>query len=222
MTFSLKSAVAAIALVAATPALASVTILGDQLDPGESKVINFNGYSNGSVISGLTAQLTLQLVSIANGEFLFNYSILNNSSAPVTGSRISSFGFDTDPDLAGAAATGDYRFIENGSIANGQNVEICFNAADTGSCSGGGGAQIGETGSGTFTLIFASNVQDITLSDLHTRYQSITGVNASSATGDPVTPPVPEPATWAMMLLGFGATGFAMRRRRRTGIAQLA
>ena len=26
--------------------------------------------------------------------------------------------------------------------------------------------------------------------------------------------PVPEPATWAMMLLGFGAIGFAMRRRK--------
>jgi hypothetical protein len=25
---------------------------------------------------------------------------------------------------------------------------------------------------------------------------------------------VPEPATWAMMLLGFGAVGFALRRRR--------
>lgn len=28
-------------------------------------------------------------------------------------------------------------------------------------------------------------------------------------------PGVPEPATWAMMLLGFGGIGFAMRRRRR-------
>lgn len=27
--------------------------------------------------------------------------------------------------------------------------------------------------------------------------------------------PVPEPSTWAMMLLGFGGIGFAMRRRRR-------
>jgi hypothetical protein len=27
---------------------------------------------------------------------------------------------------------------------------------------------------------------------------------------------VPEPATWAMMLLGFGAAGFALRRRRQT------
>jgi hypothetical protein len=28
---------------------------------------------------------------------------------------------------------------------------------------------------------------------------------------------VPEPGTWAMMLLGFGAIGFSMRRRRQTG-----
>lgn len=30
---------------------------------------------------------------------------------------------------------------------------------------------------------------------------------------------VPEPATWAMMLLGFGAIGAALRTRRRTAIA---
>jgi hypothetical protein len=34
---------------------------------------------------------------------------------------------------------------------------------------------------------------------------------------------VPEPATWAMMLLGFGAAGVAMRRSRRKGVvSQLA
>ena len=36
-------------------------------------------------------------------------------------------------------------------------------------------------------------------------------------------PTVPEPSTWAMMLMGFGAAGVAMRRRRRSnGLAQLA
>jgi hypothetical protein len=34
---------------------------------------------------------------------------------------------------------------------------------------------------------------------------------------------VPEPGTWAMMLLGFGGIGYAMRRRRKSGAtAQLA
>jgi hypothetical protein len=33
-----------------------------------------------------------------------------------------------------------------------------------------------------------------------------------------VTPSVPEPGTWGMMLLGFGAVGFAMRRSRKSGV----
>lgn len=37
------------------------------------------------------------------------------------------------------------------------------------------------------------------------------------------TSAVPEPGTWAMMLMGFGAMGFALRRRRKpTSIAQFA
>lgn len=33
---------------------------------------------------------------------------------------------------------------------------------------------------------------------------------------------IPEPATWAMMLMGFGAVGYAMRRRRKTVLTQVA
>lgn len=33
---------------------------------------------------------------------------------------------------------------------------------------------------------------------------------------------VPEPTTWAMMLLGFGAVGYSMRRRRTAVLAQIA
>ena len=42
------------------------------------------------------------------------------------------------------------------------------------------------------------------------------------ASTDAGVPPVPEPATWAMMLLGFGAAGFALRRRRRPALLQIA
>lgn len=43
-------------------------------------------------------------------------------------------------------------------------------------------------------------------------------------TEPPPTPPVvPEPGTWATMLLGFGLTGWVLRRRRRkTALPQLA
>jgi hypothetical protein len=40
--------------------------------------------------------------------------------------------------------------------------------------------------------------------------------------GIQVTSAVPEPATWAMMLIGFGAVGFSMRRRQRVALTQLA
>ena len=39
-------------------------------------------------------------------------------------------------------------------------------------------------------------------------------------TGTP--PAVPEPATWGMMLMGFGAAGYAMRKRRQPGLQQIA
>jgi hypothetical protein len=41
---------------------------------------------------------------------------------------------------------------------------------------------------------------------------------SGSAFAAPPTPPVPEPATWAMMLLGFGAIGLSMRHRRRKAL----
>lgn len=41
------------------------------------------------------------------------------------------------------------------------------------------------------------------------------------ATFNGISGAVPEPATWAMMLLGFGGIGYSMRRRRRkTAIAR--
>ena len=50
------------------------------------------------------------------------------------------------------------------------------------------------------------------------------GVSATSV-ATPITGvlnAVPEPGTWALMLLGFGGIGLAMRRRRSPALAQLA
>jgi hypothetical protein len=48
------------------------------------------------------------------------------------------------------------------------------------------------------------------------------GSYGGQATFTPNQASVPEPATWAMMLMGFGAVGFSMRRRRTTALPQLA
>ena len=45
---------------------------------------------------------------------------------------------------------------------------------------------------------------------------------ALTETSIPGVPPVPEPATWAMMLLGFGGIGMTMRRGRKRTLAQIA
>lgn len=41
-------------------------------------------------------------------------------------------------------------------------------------------------------------------------------LNVANATG-PGSGAVPEPATWAMLMLGFGAMGFSLRRKQKVG-----
>jgi PEP-CTERM motif len=76
------------------------------------------------------------------------------------------------------------------------------------------------------TETFASSNVPITSGVLNTI--RVTGLSrglgsyGGSLTFSP-TAPVPEPATWGMMLIGFAGIGWQLRRTRRTGaIAQLA
>jgi PEP-CTERM motif len=50
-----------------------------------------------------------------------------------------------------------------------------------------------------------------------TGFSSLSGIALKQ--GAAVTPAVPEPATWGMMLVGFGVAGVALRRRGRTTAA---
>ena len=61
----------------------------------------------------------------------------------------------------------------------------------------------GLLGNGSYTLSFIGN-------------------GSGSFGGNVSFSAVPEPATWGMMLLGFGAVGYAMRRRRRPALVQIA
>ena len=67
----------------------------------------------------------------------------------------------------------------------------------------------GPTASGTLTIDNAINTGAATF------LSAIMGSNPSQALGIVPVRGVPEQSTWAMMLIGFGAIGVALRRRRK-------
>ena len=224
MSLSLKIlplvAAAGLAFVA-TPALADPITL-DPSSVGQSYTFNYNGFSDGTTINGLTASTTFTLTSTTANSYTFSYSVANTTSTPLT-SRVSSFAFNTDPTISSATSTGAFSYTTlNSNYPNGiGNVDVCFKDAATGSCAGGGsgGLTTGESGTGSFTLNFSSPISSLTLSDFFVRYQSITGAgNVTSASGEGTMTStggtsVPEPGVLGMMLGGIAAIVLLRRRR---------
>jgi len=227
-----RPALAIAALTASSAALAD-SITFDSGNVGTSYTLNYNGFSDGTTINGLTGSTTFTLTGISGNDYTFDYSVANTSSAPVTGSRISSFAFNTDPAIASASSTGAFSYTTlNSNYPNGiGTVDVCFKDAQTGSCAGGGsgGLTLGQSGTGSFTLSFSQPVSELTLSDFYVRYQSISGVpGISSASGSGTLTststssggtPVPEPGMLGLMATGLIAMGLVRRRRRAPSLS---
>lgn len=63
---------------------------------------------------------------------------------------------------------------------------------------------------------------DLTGSDVGAlTYLRLTSTTNAFETDNFAINAVPEPATWMMMLLGFGAAGYSLRRQRKSSLAQL-
>lgn len=215
MKTTLACLAAAALFAASAPAMASTFVFDDLSDSYTIELANED-------IDGLTALLTLSTFDIVdNGtDFVLNYTLENTSSGNTTSSRYIGFGGDVgaDPFSASILLGPLFDELHSGQISSGTNVEFCAVTGNT--CSGGGGEglTIGQSTSGR--LLFQTSNTTFSLTNLVVRSQAINtldGIRGGSAIlteagGFPDA--VPEPSTWAMMILGFGAAGAMLRRHR--------
>ena len=178
-------------------------------NPGSNTAsILFDAEQNGVVVPGVTSTLMLTLTGISGNSYSFNYNLSLTSG---TASMVA-FGFDTSPAISSVTGvTGPLTFAANANLPGVSNsIDACFYSGNN--C--GAANNQATSFAGTFTLNFA-NSNPVVFSTIADRYASI-APNGQSGEGRIIVPPaVPEPATWAMMLVGFGGIGMAMRRGRK-------
>lgn len=226
MELALRAAVGVFVLSAAMPTAASIifdydtgvlTVDGNTT-VGDSVTIFFNGHPfNGPVIPGLAADLTLVFQGLSGNNYLFDYIVSNTSGPPIDSAFVTIFGFaDITPDRnAASSVTGIYTNIGGAEFPGNRGFEFCVKQGMGAHCFGSeGGPGVGQSGSGTLTIGFESSNAQITMSGLAVRWQGIEPQTA--VIGSPVRAVVPEPASWATMLMGFAAVGFVVRRRRKS------
>jgi hypothetical protein len=153
--------------------------------------------ANGDFIGGCDVSITDPDAVACQGYYSGN--ILDGSPADITNQQnaIASLpgAFTWDGDWSGLVAAGN----SIGSLTNTNQIDFgqtLFGETIIGAHFGNIEDNLGNTGADFVTL---ENIRGFSNAALYT-----TGVG------------VPEPASWAMMLLGFGAIGFAMRRTRRS------
>jgi PEP-CTERM motif len=219
----------AIAALSFTPqAIAAVVLTASS--PGQMFQVSYSGQVNGSPAPAISALQDFTFTGVSNSGLTYNFNQRTENTSTVS-SKLRSFGFDiTSPgSLSGASATGALPNVSFGSnFPEDQGTrDICFRANSTGNCTGGpGGITPGfaEAGLGSFSLTFGSALTSIRLDNFITRFQAIdpSQNGGDSGVGLPVTAPVPEPASWALMIVGFGIAGSALRRRQAERLLVLA
>jgi hypothetical protein len=200
----------ALALAFAAAPATAVTYMA-----GTSKIFTFDGVDgDGNPAPGATASLTLTLDSLVGAIATFSYALSNTSDGMLQPEiRITGFGFDTDPEADdGAVIAGFANISVPGMFPQLGGRSVCVHTGPTCQGGGGGGVELGDTLLGSFTLDFGGALSSFDVSNLAVRYQSLGDDGQDSGVGTGTL--VPEPASWAMLIAGFGLVGAAMRRRK--------
>lgn len=207
----------AAAFIAATPAAATVqvnfTSSGDIANNNNFKSPELSGLGLDDITTSVTS-LVLNEDSFIQFEFLGSESGFSDNFS--VGANL----------LYQENSTGIINQFGAPVMLGGEIFYLAGNITDLlfGSTNGGTSAMVGQSGfgvlladgtqSGSSTNVFYLAYDDqITGPDDDNHDDIIIRATVRSA--------VPEPGTWAMMLLGFGTVGFAMRKRAR-GVLQAA
>lgn len=209
-------------LLAATFALASAASATTVDSLGDTFSVQFDGNVATQSVPGLSALATVTVTSFdaAAGTVVLDIALTNDTDASIWQSaRVSSIGFDVDPNVTGASASGVFSYaVLSGKYPNQFGpIEVCA-INNKNNCSGGGsgGLLIGQSGAVTMKLDFGGPISQIDLTNFGVRYQSLDsqslGLRGASGTGHG-TPPIPEPASAAVFTLGALIVGAALRKR---------
>lgn len=235
MKFALKTSIAAVALLAAMPAAAQVAYVPASSGQG-TLVHGTNVVQTGPDVIGNLG---------SGGPNIVHFTGNTTESSATTGESIMLQDGTGQSDVTGAFITltedkkDVYNIISGDIFLTGHAGFDYIEFGLTGLGNGGEVDFIITTTNGVYNLF------DKVLGSGNTHYafDAVAGnliTNVHYAAGGGTTGPseltilkqvrldigtvraVPEPATWAMMLLGFGGIGFSMRRRAKPVLAQVA
>lgn len=228
-----KILISAAALSLAGPAMAAQFVIGI----GNQIIIPPNGGGNiGNQFSanlnalGLTSYTTTGSslgVSAAVGE-AWNITFRLHGYENGNTDRFTAIGNGTN--VFGGGTTGDYTGITGWTVSptgfatlSGIGSVASLSGLLNYTSSGGAAATVGSANEG-FGIFFNNTVKVQNTTTVYFGYDDIPGGDDNHDDGviSATIQAVPEPSTWAMMLLGFGVIGRAMRSRRRNAIASFA
>lgn len=214
MLSALASAAIACATVA-TPAQATITITTNQQN-GQGDIVLLPVGQNGTQVTGQT-----------QAGYVLNFNSTQTLTTPSNGqSRIQAVSGALNNLVITAANGGSFEFIEF-NLFSGSNADLV--ATITGVDQFGNpysyifGDDANENVNGENFFFAATDslqsIRSIGFSSTGGGFADIRQIRVGPAA---VAAAVPEPATWAMMLIGFGGIGASLRRRRARNLPQFA
>jgi hypothetical protein len=142
--------------------------------------------------------------------------------APSSGGVTGGFSFKVEADNEGPGFVATYQFDNTFFNPAAGSATLIFDVSAAGAdlvftgatlAGGAGNLVINNAGNPLSTVYVFNAPIPLGMNTLTFTGNLANGASSSTASGTLSLAPVPEPTTWALMILGFGAVGSAMRRR---------